>query len=343
MISEAVTGMACPVCGGKLSLEQTRRRDERVWKGEIVCSENGHVFPVVTGIPVLLPPGMLADWTHPFTRILMGDFRASVDQKRRMIDPLEEYARVHGTGKMKEVFAAYLKGEHRPPEKHWESPVDGAMIREGAHRKRKRHVDRHLRLIDEQWGRSKTLREEVGAVAQLKPARLLDVCCGGGFFATSLIREYNEYGQLFALDIDYVCTRLLESTFDRYGVSDRCIPIVADVRALPFPTGYFDLVNSRFGEVHVTGYSAGLREILRVLKPGGHFVCTNRISRKIPHKAVTMDEVVQISRHADLYLDKEQYLQTLAKTGFETETVEDIEEAFLAVSTKPNTQRSTQA
>ena len=330
--------MACPLCRSRMSLEQTKRKDGRVWRGKIICSK-GHMFPVVTGIPILLPPGMLAHWTHPFTRILVGDFRLSRDQKRRMIDPLEEYARKHGTDKMKEIFAAYAKGEYRPPEKHWESPVDGVMIREGAHRKRKARLDKHLDLTSEQWEKSRSLQEQVRAVVRLKPRRMLDVCCGGGFFTASLLKEYREYDQLFALDIDYVCTRLLESILDRYGVSDRSIPLVADVRALPFPTGSLDLVNSRWGSVHVTGYSAGLREVFRVLQPGGHFVSTNRIGRKIPHKALTMDEVVQISERADFYLDKEDYLQTLAKAGFETERVEDIEEAFLAICRKPGPQR----
>src|SRR5207302_11360310 len=45
--------------------------------------------------------------------------------------------------------------------------------------------------------------------------------------------------------------------------------IEADALTLPFPNGHFDLVTSAFGFRNLADYDAGLREIARVLKPGG--------------------------------------------------------------------------
>jgi demethylmenaquinone methyltransferase/2-methoxy-6-polyprenyl-1,4-benzoquinol methylase len=45
--------------------------------------------------------------------------------------------------------------------------------------------------------------------------------------------------------------------------------IEADALRLPFPDGHFDLVTSAFGFRNLADYDAGLREIARILRPGG--------------------------------------------------------------------------
>jgi SAM-dependent methyltransferase len=45
--------------------------------------------------------------------------------------------------------------------------------------------------------------------------------------------------------------------------------IEADALSLPFPDQHFNLVTSAFGFRNLADYDAGLREIVRVLKPGG--------------------------------------------------------------------------
>ena len=45
--------------------------------------------------------------------------------------------------------------------------------------------------------------------------------------------------------------------------------IEADALSLPFPSAHFDLVTSAFGFRNLADYDAGLREIVRILRPGG--------------------------------------------------------------------------
>ena len=91
--------------------------------------------------------------------------------------------------------------------------------------------------------------------------RLLDVGCGGGLLAPHVPAAYEHVG------VDLTQTALDEAV--RHGVT----PVLADAADLPFEDGTFDVVVA--GEVleHVPDLPGTVREALRVLKPGGTFIC----------------------------------------------------------------------
>jgi demethylmenaquinone methyltransferase/2-methoxy-6-polyprenyl-1,4-benzoquinol methylase len=62
-----------------------------------------------------------------------------------------------------------------------------------------------------------------------------------------------------------------KSSVAQNGSGPGCIPnwVEADALNLPFPSAHFDLVTSAFGFRNLTDYDAGLREIVRILRPGG--------------------------------------------------------------------------
>ncbi len=49
----------------------------------------------------------------------------------------------------------------------------------------------------------------------------------------------------------------------------RCFWVEADALGLPFPEGRFDLITAAFGFRNLADYDAGLREMVRLLRPGG--------------------------------------------------------------------------
>ena len=103
----------------------------------------------------------------------------------------------------------------------------------------------------------------VAAVARQNPAKILDLACGSGD-VTFMLRMSLPKAQIVGLDFS---RPLLTQARDR-GLSELT---EADALKLPFADGSFDTVTIAFGLRNFSDRTAGLREIARVLKPGGVF------------------------------------------------------------------------
>lgn len=97
-----------------------------------------------------------------------------------------------------------------------------------------------------------------------RPERLLDVASGTGDLALE-IQERMPDCEVTATDF---CAEMLAHASSRGLRRTR----VADALALPFDEGSFDVVTVAFGLRNMADYPAALREMRRVLKPGGHLV-----------------------------------------------------------------------
>ena len=104
-------------------------------------------------------------------------------------------------------------------------------------------------------------------------ALVLDLCCGTGDLALALRKA----GPARIIGADFAHTMLTRARAKSIvGNSHSGMPappplplFEADALRLPFVDQSFDLVTSAFGFRNLANYEAGLREIHRVLKPGG--------------------------------------------------------------------------
>ena len=134
--------------------------------------------------------------------------------------------------------------------------------------------------LDQRWRRI-TIDEAVRA-----GDRVLDACCGTGDLA---IAARARGADVVGLDFS---GRMLERARKK---EPRIEWLEGDVLALPFDDGSFDAVTVGFGVRNVVDLEAGLRELRRVLRPGGRLgileITTPR-GRLAPFYRVWFDRIV---------------------------------------------------
>jgi demethylmenaquinone methyltransferase/2-methoxy-6-polyprenyl-1,4-benzoquinol methylase len=125
--------------------------------------------------------------------------------------------------------------------------------------------------LDRLW-RARTAKR-LQLILSRPDAVVLDLCCGTGDLALALARG----GKARVIGADFAHTMLVRArnkSITRVSSSGQDSPspspfFEADALRLPFADASFDLVTAAFGFRNLANYEAGLREIQRVLKPGG--------------------------------------------------------------------------
>lgn len=106
-------------------------------------------------------------------------------------------------------------------------------------------------------------RKRVGRIVRAwKPSRIVDVATGTGDLALELQRACPE-GRVVGTDF---CEEMLAHARNR-GVGET---LVADGLAMPFADGEFEVATVAFGLRNMADWDGGLREMARIVQPGGH-------------------------------------------------------------------------
>ena len=105
-------------------------------------------------------------------------------------------------------------------------------------------------------------------VANVKPGqKVLDIAGGTGDLAMAFAPKVGANGQVFHTDINEAMLREGRNRLMDAGVN---LPtLVCDAEHLPFADAHFDVVTVAFGLRNMTRKEDALREMNRVLKPGG--------------------------------------------------------------------------
>ena len=120
--------------------------------------------------------------------------------------------------------------------------------------------------MDKRWrARAAT---ELRPILEKPDAVVLDLCCGTGDLAFSLAKG----ARARIIGADFSHTMLTRAKEKALQLANGKAPIPfleADALRLPFATESFALVTTAFGFRNLANYEEGLREIYRVLRPGG--------------------------------------------------------------------------
>jgi demethylmenaquinone methyltransferase/2-methoxy-6-polyprenyl-1,4-benzoquinol methylase len=99
--------------------------------------------------------------------------------------------------------------------------------------------------------------------------RVLDLAGGTGDIAALLSRTVGDRGQVVLTDINAAMLDVGRRRLEDRGIVGNVRYALADAERLPFADRHFDAVTIAFGLRNVTDKDAALREMHRVLRPGG--------------------------------------------------------------------------
>lgn len=126
-------------------------------------------------------------------------------------------------------------------------------------------------------------RKAIDRLGEYKPKRILDIATGTGDFAilaaqrlnptlTSPKEEAGEGLSITACDLSEGMMEVGRQKVEKAGLADVIRFQKEDCLNLSFPDNSFDAVTVAYGVRNFQDLKAGLREILRVLRPGGHLL-----------------------------------------------------------------------
>lgn len=120
--------------------------------------------------------------------------------------------------------------------------------------------------IDRRWRRS-----AVDALGRFNPQKILDIATGTGDFALLLAKRI-EPQHITGADISEGMMAVGREKVAKAGLQDIISFQWEDCTQLSFPDGSFDAVTSAYGVRNFQDLDAGLREMQRVLRQGGHLL-----------------------------------------------------------------------
>lgn len=120
--------------------------------------------------------------------------------------------------------------------------------------------------IDRRW-RSKA----VDALKPFAPSTILDIATGTGDFAILTARRIDP-DRIIGVDISEGMMEIAQEKVKKEGLDNVIYFMKDDCTALSFDDNNFDAVTVAYGARNFEDLEAGLREMHRVLKPGGHLM-----------------------------------------------------------------------
>jgi demethylmenaquinone methyltransferase/2-methoxy-6-polyprenyl-1,4-benzoquinol methylase len=114
-------------------------------------------------------------------------------------------------------------------------------------------------------------RRAAAEVADDAGGVVLDLCGGTGDLTAEIARS-RPGALVVCCDFSHPMLVRARAKLSRAGLSSRCALLEADALRMPLPDGAATAVTVAFGVRNFSDLGAGLREILRVLRPGGRLV-----------------------------------------------------------------------
>ena len=177
-------------------------------------------------------------------------------------------------------------------------------------------------------------------------SRILDIAAGTADISIEFLKKNKDF-EIFHTDVNL--TMLKEGKKKLINQGRIISSVLCDAEALPFPNNYFDCVTIGFGLRNVTNKEEALKEIYRVLSPGGKIVILEfskiwqpltKIYDKFSFKIVpklgkffAKDEksYKYLVESIRMHPDQNKLLELLEKQGFEKTSFMNLSAGIVAI------------
>jgi uncharacterized protein YbaR (Trm112 family)/SAM-dependent methyltransferase len=339
MQSNIVPYLRCPVCHSPVRLEVRSKSDSNINSGTLICKTCSARYPIFHGRPILLTSDSISSWKAPIDEIF-GRHRLKIAPSPLSI------ARLARIGAENAVERA---GKVLPLRIHGSTPVQ-----------REEDMNRTLRSIENKaryrmWGnwlysggREEKFLESLHdpgeavnlfleQVVREHPRNLLDILSGSGSAVASIVNATGDIEHLFALDRDLKCLWAIQRKFMYLSKSCHCDAIGGDARRLPFTSDSIAVITSMMGLQEVYSISTMLREIARVLIPGGCYILLSS-EEPFTYDIMSVESYCKFAREVDLFSGHDDLIKTAKYCGLKLEQDHMISKAnvnyFLSVLRK---------
>ncbi|WP_100488108.1 demethylmenaquinone methyltransferase [Sporolactobacillus pectinivorans] len=165
--------------------------------------------------------------------------------------------------------------------------------------------------------------------------KAIDVCCGTGDWTLSLAEAVGTEGHVVGLDFSDNMLKVAKTKLEASQL-DNVTFVNGDAMKIPYEANSFDCATIGFGLRNVPDYLTVLREMCRVLKPGGKIVCLETSQTRIPVYrqlyffyfrcimpllgkvfAGSYKEYAWLNESASKFPDRERLTELFHKAGFE--------------------------
>lgn len=153
-------------------------------------------------------------------------------------------------------------------------------------------------------------------------ARVLDVGAGTGAALIEMKKLFPKIGKAVGLDVVQLEVDIANSRFEEYGVDASAR--IYDGTNIPFDDNYFDVIHTSDVLGHVENVPAWLRELHRVLKPGGRLVMfsESKLGKHAYIRNYLMNKGLNTDPHAEFHISlysKTGLRELLTGAGFEVD------------------------
>jgi demethylmenaquinone methyltransferase / 2-methoxy-6-polyprenyl-1,4-benzoquinol methylase len=143
-------------------------------------------------------------------------------------------------------------------------------------------VQDHFNIVASRYDLTNTLlsfgqqllwKRQAVKMLQLQPGeKILDVCGGTADLSLLAARAVQPSGRVIVYDFNRAMLEIGKKKIDQAGLADLVLCLQGDAEKIALPDKTFDAAMVGFGIRNLISMEQGLREIYRVLKPGGRLI-----------------------------------------------------------------------